>query len=270
MSSIDINTNTATDLRQRVTAAAAGLNNSNSTTPPRQRPDEHEEPLPPFLREPGYGISAKGLIEKASPQHHGVVLKLHVPVLYSILPSFLQNLILKWTFLANWFAPRWKQRYLIVCGSYVYKFKDRSSSVPKGSPIDVETINIHNVIRRRDASSHVPPPLRQQLPPNYGSIFCISTFRKNNYYAVVDEEEASVWIRTLEEARQEAITRRMGHSQNVPYPKAWSYYDSLGKALVRTKERVRNKIEESRLREMELTDLGGIGGPGDIPRGYHG
>mmetsp|Transcript_29041 Transcript_29041/g.70074 ORF Transcript_29041/g.70074 Transcript_29041/m.70074 type:complete len:259 (-) Transcript_29041:186-962(-) len=254
---------TATDqLRQRTTPKTTTMNSNDDA---KKNVGDNDR----FLREPGYGISVRGLID-ASPQHHSVVLKLHVPVLYSILPAFIQRFILSWTFLAQLLGPTWKQRYLIVCGSYLYKFKDRASTTPKGSPIDIESLDVE-IVRSTSAIGVVSP-----LPPGYTSTFCVSTFRKKNYYAVIDNEEANVWVQSLLEARQDVITRRMGHANQVPYPKSWTYYDSLGKGLVKTKERVRSKLEESRLREMELSDLGGLhsgggpGGPGEFPRGYHG
>ena len=244
------------NLRQRTTSTTMN-NNDNDTS----RSDGGNNDNDRFLREPGYGISARGLID-ASPQHHSVVLKLHVPVLYSILPAFIQRFILSWTFLAQLLGPTWKQRYLVVCGSYIYKFKDRTSTTPKGSPIDIESMDVE-IVRSTSASIGVVSP----LPPGYTSIFCVSTFRKKNYYAVIDNEEGNVWVQTLLDARQDVITRRMGHANQVPYPKSWTYYDSLGKGLVKTKERVRDRLEETRLREMELSDLGG---GLHSARGFHG
>jgi len=50
-----------------------------------------------FVRDPGAGLYAKVMIE-SSPQQHGVVLKLHVPILYTILPEVIQRIILSWSF----------------------------------------------------------------------------------------------------------------------------------------------------------------------------
>jgi hypothetical protein len=208
---------------------------------------------------PGAGLSANALID-ADPQHHGVVLKLHIPILYSILPEFLQRIILSWSCL-SFLAPQWKQRHLILCGSYLYKFNDRSSKLPKGRPFEIDGLQVDMVRAGRDI------PEIGNLPPGYAAIFAVSTLRRRQYYAVADEEEAMVWIRSIQEAKQATITRKMGHASNLPYPTSWKYFDSLGNNLVKSKDRIRQKMEESRLREMEMTDFA-EGGP--MPRAYHG
>ena len=75
-----------------------------------------------------------------------------------------------------------------------------------------------------------------------------------------------LWVRSLHEAKQEAITRNMGHAATVSYPSSWKYFDSLGKCLVKSKARVRERIEELRIKEMEMSEFSG----GPLPRGYHG
>eukprot|EP00934_Nitzschia_sp_Nitz4_P004335 Nitzschia sp. Nitz4//scaffold131_size63436//12955//13617//NITZ4_006266-RA/size63436-processed-gene-0.96-mRNA-1//1//CDS//3329535241//4325//frame0 len=203
------------------------------------------------------GLAAKSMIDSA-PQQHGVVLKLHIPILFTILPEFLQNIILSFSFL-SFLAPSWEQRYLILCGSFLYKFQDQVSTTPKGAPFDLETINVELVKNGRF-------PELGKLPPGYTSVFCVSTLRRKHYYAVVDEEEALLWSRCLKDARQEAITRNMGHAANVPYPQSWTYYDSLGRNLVKSKERIRERLDEYNMREMEMSTFS----DGSIPRGFYG
>lgn len=204
------------------------------------------EATDPYI--PGAGLSAKSMID-ASPQHHGSVQKLHIPVLYSILPSFIQRILLSWSCLKS-FAPSWKERHLILCGSYLYKFKDRSSTTPKGSPFDIERLTT-DVLRTSG-------PEIGNLPVGYTSIFTVSTLRRRHYYAVSDHEEAMLWVRSLHEARQEVITRNMGHASNVPYPSSWKHFDSLGKGLVKSKDRIKERMEMTSLTEDQ------------IPRGYYG
>ena len=60
-------------------------------------------------------------MQSASPQHTGTVQKLHVSPLFTILPHLVQKLILTlWCF--KFLRPRWETRYLILLGSYLYKF----------------------------------------------------------------------------------------------------------------------------------------------------
>lgn len=216
---------------------------------------EQEDVLP----QQGSGLAAKSMINSA-PQQHGVVLKLHVPLLYSILPEFIQKVILSVSFLA-FLGPTWKQRYLILCGSFLYKFKNQMSQVPKGSPFELETIHVNAV------SSHgAPPPELGNLPPGFLAIFAVSTLRRQHYYAVADEEEAGVWIRSINEARHETITRNMGHAGGVPYPSTWRYFDTLGRGLLKSKERIREKLEEYNMREMEMANFV----EASPMRGFHG
>ena len=77
----------------------------------------------------------------------------------------------------------------------------------------------------------------------------------------------SAWVNSLRQARQEAVTRSMGHAPADSYRKAWSYFDGLGKNLVKSKERIRRKMEEQGMREMEMSSLSPGGG---LPRGIYG
>lgn len=233
---------TTTELRHRTTG------NSDSVMP-SERVD--------LIHPVGAGLAAKSMID-SSPQQHGVVLKLHVPLLYSILPEFLQKFILSFSFL-SFLGPTWEQRYLILCGSFLYKFKDQTSEVPKGSPFTLETINVDIV------AGGIPE--FGNLPPGFSAVFLVSTLRRQHYYAVADIDEARVWIRSIRDARQETITRNMGHAAAMPYSNAWKYFDGLGRTLVKSKERIREKMDEYNMREMEMSTFAEAG---PMPRGYHG
>jgi len=193
----------------------------------------------------GVGLSAPSLM-RASPGHHGPALKLHVPLIYSILPEFLQRIILYFSCL-SFLAPQWKLRFLIQLGGFLYKFNNEQSKSPKGSPIPVDIIDDARTV---DFASD--PGLR--LPDaSYRSVFVVSTLRKKYYYAVATRQEALTWVNSLGDTRQETITRKMGHADHMPYPKSWQYFDSLGDNLVRSKDRIRNQMEETSFREMEMS-----------------
>ena len=215
-----------------------------------------------FLPQQGSGLSAKSMID-SSPQQHGVVLKLHVPLLYSILPEFIQRIILSVSFL-SFLGPTWKQRYLILCGSFLYKFKNQTSEIPKGSPFELNTIGANAVSSHAGASF---PAELGNLPPGFLAVFTVSTLRRQHYYAVADEEEAQIWIRSINDARHETITRNMGHAGGLPYPNTWRYFDTLGRGLLKSKERIREKLEHHNMRELEMS---GFVEAGPVMRGYHG
>lgn len=212
-----------------------------------------QEETESIVREQGSGLSAKALVD-SSPQHHGVALKLHIPFFYNLLPVCIQRIML-----LIGINPTWRQRYLILCGSFLYKFKDQTSKTPKGSPFEVQTVTVK--IATAEETREIA-----SLPPGFSTIFTLSTLSRKHYYAVRDREEAMLWIRSLAEAKQELITRKMGHSK-VPYPKSWTYFDSLGGSLVKSKERIKKRMEHSRLQEMEMSNFTD-GGP--LPRGYYG
>lgn len=232
------------ELRQRSGQASSSSINDNET-----------EPIVPGQ---GAGLSAKALTE-ASPQQHGVVLKMHIPLLYNLIPVCIQRVLLAFQFL-SFLCPSWKQRYLILCGSFLYKFRDESSKIPKGAPFEVSTV-VAEVVRTGNCTYAGP------LPPGFDAIVSVSTLRRKHFYAVRDIEEALLWVRSLQESKQEAITRSMGHAAHVPYPKSWNYFDSLARSLVKSKDRIRERLELSSLQEMEMSNFT-EGGP--IPRGYYG
>lgn len=207
----------------------------------------------------GAGLSAHAMIA-ASPSHHGKVYKLQVPLLFSVLPSFLQRIICSWAAL-SFLAPRWKERFLIQIGNYVYRFKSPTSSTPKGAPIPLEQVDVRLFTTREDGVEYV------QTPPNVGAIIVVSSYRKKQYYGVTTREEALTWINSIQDGKQEATRREMGHTGNIPYPKSHAYFDNLGKNLLKSKERIQSKIEESQVREM---DMSGFGEGGALPRGYYG
>lgn len=212
------------------------------------------------------GLTAKSLME-SSPAHVGMVLKLHVPALYPFIPKCLQRLLASRWLKAFHLYPRWAERHLILLGKYCYRFTDTSALEPKGSPVPVEAVNVH-ICDRSDDDMDDMQFIWDYLPPGCSAIFSASTFGRTQYFAVSTREEASTWVNSLREARQAAITRSMGHASHVPYPKSWDYYDSLGTSLLKQKDRIRKRLEESSMKQMEINGLGDAAG--SMPRGYYG
>mmetsp|Transcript_1019 Transcript_1019/g.1277 ORF Transcript_1019/g.1277 Transcript_1019/m.1277 type:complete len:216 (+) Transcript_1019:154-801(+) len=202
------------------------------------------------------GLSAPSLMQ-ASPSLTSHVLKLHIPLMYSILPTFVSNLF--GTIFSSSFMPSWKERYLIQLGGYFYRYKSDTSSDPKGSPFSVDEIDIYAV---NDTETILPGGI---ITPEGYSIFCVSTLRKRQYYAISTEEDRNMWITTLQQARDEHIKRNMGHSDHVPYP--YDYYDRMAKSLSKTKTRIRERVQESNMRDMEVRSMM-VGDTGVMPRGY--
>jgi len=200
---------------------------------------------------------------KASPQHTGTVLKLRVSPIYTMLPHIVQKWILTlWCF--KCLRPHWQSRHLVLLGSYLYKFanNNESSTEPKGAPLHIEGVDAHVIDSDFDLGIAV-----HALPPGYTTVIAVSTLRKKQYYACPSREDAIAWINSLREARHEAVTRYMGHAATDSYPSQWAYYDTLGRRLAQSKDRIRRRMEERARGEVEMGSLTD-GGP--APRGYYG
>lgn len=216
-------------------------------------------------RSSGKSMLSATNLQNAFPQHSGTVLKLHIPPLYTFLPHFFQTIILQiWCF--KFLRPHWQSRYLILLGSYLYKFTTISSVEPKGCPLAMESIDVHLMDEStivNDIGRMVP------LPIGYTTMICCATFRKKYYYACTSHEEAMAWIHAIRDAQHESVKRSMKqHTPVDSYPTQWNYYDRLGRSIVQRKDRIRKRMEE--YRELELTSIVGGGDGGPAPRGYYG
>lgn len=199
-------------------------------------------------------------------------MKLRIPAFFSILPRFLQKIICQYSCL-SFLAPSWERRFLILCGGYLYKFRNDTDphAEPKGTPLPIDTVDINllddpknkGLYQDMDASL----AFAMLPPPACSGAFMVSTLRKKHYYATSTADDASIWVNSLRQARDEAIKRKMGHAPSASYPTAWTHYDRLGKSLADRKDRIRRRLEESSTREMEMSNLSD---GGTVPRGYFG
>ena len=160
-------------------------------------------------------LSAQALLG-ASPIHSGVTMKMHVPIIYSFLPSSIQWILSSRCCPKSW-SPQWKQRYLIALGSYLYKFKNDNGSSPKGSPLPIETSEVR-MISRDDVAADEFNIVTDCLPPDCNAVFEVTSVGKTQYFAVQSREEAMIWVNSLRQMRQDTITWKMGHSKGIPYP----------------------------------------------------
>jgi hypothetical protein len=211
----------------------------------------------------GAGLSVAAMM-KASPSQSGRAIKLHVPLLFSILPTFIQRIVSS-IGLLRCIAPAWKERFLIQIGGFLYKFGHDTAKTPKGTPFAIDSVDVQLV--ERDGEYDGAEFAIRNLPPGYKGVFVVSTLRKKHFYAVRTRDEALVWVNTLRQGRQEAITRSMGHASHMPYPQSWSYFDALAKTFLKSKERIKARMEETSIREMEMSTMGERG---PAPRAYYG
>lgn len=259
------------ELRRRANAVAArGM--STITT---------DRSIPPL----GYdesNLSARALLS-ASPVHSSVVYKMHIPIVYSLLP-YTVRWILHRCFPRSW-SPRWKRRRLIALGSYIYKFEefndnddsDGGKLPPKGNPIPVSTADARIVSNRGsgndDDDDNAPESIGEllfsTLPEGCHAIFEVSSGGKTQYFAVKTLEEANTWVSSLREMKQDTITRSMGHSTNVPYPVRWESFNASAHRLIEKKSRIKSKLELMDRREQEMQTMCGAGVTSGMTMGYY-
>lgn len=207
-------------------------------------------------------LSAPNMLQ-ASPQHHEYVMKLRIPAFFTILPRFVQKLVCQFKLL-SFLAPRWERRFLILLGGYLYKFTNDTDPTkePKGSPVSMSSVDINVLDPATDAALAVLPP-----PPACEGVFLVSTLGKKRYYATPTAQDAETWVNSLRQAREEAVKRSMGHAPADSYPTKWTHYDHLGKRLADRKDRIRRRLQESNVRELEMSSM--TEGAA-APRGYYG
>jgi len=205
----------------------------------------------------GGGLSAQ-LVRTTEQTHSGMVWKVSVPFIFSCLPLVLQSILLwmKRQYVLSWFVsaicPSIRRRFLCVSGSFIYRFESESSSSPKGAPVPLEDIehvestsidSLRNMVIENEI-------IVEQIPPSCRSLLSIRTFSKVQYF-FIEGQEASVWVRCIRQAKQECVTRRMGHSR-IPYPRNLAYIDQLGEEFLRKNRRMKKKLEEWQDKDMEM------------------
>ena len=101
----------------------------------------------------------------------------------------------------SWFAylfpycfNQWKSRYVVIAGSYLFKFESETSVSNKGVPIPVSSIQATYVVG--DKGEH---------------LIELKTIRKMYVFKAVDRAECFEWIKSVNERRAQAIREDMGH-----------------------------------------------------------
>mmetsp|Transcript_1708 Transcript_1708/g.1817 ORF Transcript_1708/g.1817 Transcript_1708/m.1817 type:complete len:223 (-) Transcript_1708:275-943(-) len=206
-------------------------------------------------------LSAQSMLD-ATPFHEGQCLKLHLPLFFVVCPPFIKRQIFRLSAITRLLQikPTWKQRHLILLGKYLYKFQDITSSKPKGCPISLESmISIVSVDEYDEDTVDGIHILFNYLPPGFKFIIAVSTLYKTQYFALSSSEESVTWINSLREAKQESITRAMGHSR-VPIPSSWEFIDNMADDLCKRKESIKARLNSTENRNMDMS-MFEAGGP---------
>ena len=115
-------------------------------------------------------------MKKSNPTQHGKVLKLHFPLLWNIIPSFLQQLI---RYCTSRIIPSWKKWKLIILGNYIDRFYDKSSRSMKGSPIALDEIDACFVTKRTNWTTSTPNYSYQELNLGGGAVEDLETCHRS-------------------------------------------------------------------------------------------
>jgi hypothetical protein len=257
-------------------------------------------------------LSSSALL-KSNPTHHQKIYKLKVPFISTILPNNAIILTLVSIIFYPIFKifdirihPFWVERYFILVGDYLYKYKPNSKNQMtianshshntnmklKGSPIPIQNITItplqrlsHGIISRStttttNTNTNTNTMLTDNVPthPRCNGYFSITQrISKTTYYATETPSDAHTWINILHSAKQECIMNQLGHNghngNSKPKDVKVEYMNVLGKQMVDRKERIRDLIRKKELEDVEFICLNGAGvggGIGGHPRGVFG
>lgn len=228
-------------------------------------------------------ITLTAALHNGMPQQTGSVYKLHVATVFLFLPRFVQNWILKLlptlVLGALGLRPIWKERELVLLGSFLYRFDAGKDGQLKGTPVDITTVDACLLQAGNDDSMEsnyydddddaTSLWLARRLLPQHSTttLLRISTLRKQSYYAFASHSDATTWLHSIHDAKTEAVQRSMGHVANTAaVPSCWNHWDALGRSAAQRKERIQRRAHELELRSMGASSDGG----GAIPRGYFG
>lgn len=104
--------------------------------------------------------------------------------------------MLRWIPCCGFDKPVYKKRLVILRSGYLFRYVDRNSEKPKGTPIPIEDASFHNVTENDSDSD---------------CAFVIRTIRKEYILRAKSREDRDEWIRGLKRAKQLFIKMRMGH-----------------------------------------------------------
>lgn len=99
-------------------------------------------------------------------------------------------------------AVRWKERYFVLIGSYLFRFESQHSITPKGTPLPVDVCDVS-----MDVVDEKP-------------CVVVRTLRGDSVLASDSPGECKEWIDAINRAKQRTIKERLGHSTtNVKFPR---------------------------------------------------
>lgn len=196
----------------------------------------------------------------SQPQHHSIVHKLHKPILLQFLPQFLLSLL---TWCCGIRPVTWKERHLVLLGSYLYRF-DPATGKCKGSPLEVTSISASSVSTTAEIATDKALNEQQQHASST-TLLRISTFTKDyTFYCSGDDSKNTIqtWCHVIQQAQAETHRRELGHvTDAAAIPPRWRHWDAHGRSVAQHKLRVRRRNAEKQGSEW-------MAAPGIVGGGY--
>ena len=102
-----------------------------------------------------------------------------------------------WAFFLPWLFGRYKRRFFVLAGSFLFKYASEHGETPKGIPIPLASCEVG---RREEDPSFIE----------------IRTVRKKYSLRAPSADVANDWIMAIRTRKYEAIKEEMGHASLAP------------------------------------------------------
>lgn len=100
------------------------------------------------------------------------------------------------------FFPRWKKRFFILVGNYLFRFSSEQGTAPKGVPIPLDSVTCR---------------LAEEE-----NCFEVAMIRKVYTIKVASGEECRSWIKAINDRKGAAIRENLGHAPSNSNVKAFN------------------------------------------------
>ena len=167
--------------------------------------------------------------------HHGSLEKMNSSLWMSILPCCV--------------VEKWKPRYFMLVGSYLYRFQDSLSDRLKGTPTSIVNCSIRGLI-------HDPEGKHSDNDKYFIEPYCfeLNMLRKRIVLKAANRDECDKWVSELNNRKNQAIREGLGH---LPLNKTIKELNNYSKNL--TDKRLQREIVEAENMIKEGNSMLGVG-----------